>query len=101
MDCKILALLTPEGFDERFWDCAPKQKLIKRLMKWWKMNMRIILVNANIQIIILIEIAGIKELKMQLSCTKVSILKRIIAQILTSFGLNRHNKKHDCTIQKG
>ena len=42
-------------------------------MKWWKMNMRTILANENIQITILTEIAGTKELKMQLSCTKVSI----------------------------
>lgn len=38
-----------------------KQKLIRRHMKWWKMNMRTILANANIRITILTEIAGIKE----------------------------------------
>lgn len=30
MDSKIIALLTPEGFDERFWDNASKYKTYKK-----------------------------------------------------------------------
>lgn len=30
MDNKILALLTPDGFDERFWDEASKTKTYKK-----------------------------------------------------------------------
>lgn len=29
MNSRILALLTPEGFDERFWDCAAQTKTYK------------------------------------------------------------------------
>ena len=30
MDYKILALLTPEGFDDRFWDVAAQTKTYKK-----------------------------------------------------------------------
>ena len=30
MDSKTIALLTPEGFDERFWDNASKYKTYKK-----------------------------------------------------------------------
>lgn len=30
MDNKILALLTPEGFDDRFWDVAAQTKTYKK-----------------------------------------------------------------------